>query len=288
MKFTHLTACILFFASNLTFGQSSQMTDPDVLGIKIGMKKADALTIIKDKFQKSNVTVTKKEIGIGAAYLTYETQHKILLNKSKPSISEDNLFLNFLPDDTIISIRRLIRYFPNKQTTFDIGNALQEKHGFPVYFVHDDKTRFADHTMWSDRMLPGLSLVGMDYVQGGNISSGDFGSVTPYPYCWSEMLQYAGEQYDPKSLYSQMTERNSVALSTAKKWKVCGKALWVANGHETRLTYNATQTEIILADLSKAPDLILDMKNMLSNNPKTVYATVPVEQPKRSTNTPDF
>jgi hypothetical protein len=288
MKFTLSTACAIFFMANLAFAQSSQMSEPDILGIKLGMAKSAALAIIKDKYPESKTTIVKKEITIGTADLIYETQYNISLDKVKPSTSEDHLIISFLPDDTIIGIRRLIKYFPKKQTVADISTALEEKYGSPVYFVYDNSTKFEDRTMWSDRMPRGLRLVGTNYVQGGIISSSDFGTATPYPYCWGEMLDYAGDQYDPKSIYRNLTDRSGVALNRAKQWKSCGKALWVANNHETPLYFNATQTEIILVDLSMAPDLILNLPNMLKNNPKTTYAKPVTELPKASANTPNF
>lgn len=281
-------ACAVFFVANLAAAQSAKMQDPDILGIKPGMAKPDALAAIKDKYKKSLVIITKKEVALRGADLIYESQYTIKLNKTRPGIAEDSLVISFLPDDTVLGIRRLIRYVPDKQTTADIGLALKEKYGDLVYYVYDDTTRFADQAMWSDRMLPGLRLVGRDYVQGGRLSSGDFGTVTPYPYCWMEMMTYTGERYDPKNVYEQLTDRSGLGLNTAKKWKACGKALWVANGHASRLYYNATQTEMLLVDLAKAPDLILDMPAMLKNNPKTTYAKEATLPSRASANTPTF
>ena len=288
MIIKYAAACAVFFAASLAHAQTGKMQDPDILGVKPGMSKSDALAVIKDRYQKSAVSIATKEIMLGNADLIYETQYKISLNKSKPGVSEDTLVISFLPDDTVLGIRRLIRYLPNKQTTTDILIALKEKYGDPKYFVDDDTTRFADQAMWSDRMLPGLSLVGMDYVQGGRISSSDFGGVQPYVNCWREMDHYTNEWYNPKNIYSQMTDRSRIGINTANKWKVCGKALWVANQHEHRLYYNATQTEILLVDLSRAPDLVLDMPTMLKNNPKTTYAREATLPARASAGTPNF
>lgn len=290
MKKRALFALLIGIISNSAFSQSPKMSDPDILGVHIGMQKNDVLALIKDKYPKSKATAIKKEITLGTADLIYEAQYRISLDKSKlkASTSDDDLIISFLPDDTVIGIRRLIRYNPQKQKTADISLALQEKYGDLVYFVYDNSTKFADQAMWSDRMLPGLSLVGTRYVQGGNVSSSDFGTVTPYPYCWMEMLNYSGDLFDPKSLYSSLTDRGGVALNKAKQWKSCGKALWVANLHERPLFFNATQTEIILVDLSIASDLSLQMPEMLKNNPKTTYAKPAGEVQKKSEDTPSF
>lgn len=288
MKLKLFTMCAAFMVSNLALAQSEKMKNPDILGIRLGMAKTEAMAIIKEKFPNSKITIVTKEVTLGTADLIYETQYKISLGKSKPNTSEDNLTLSFLPDDTIIGIRRLLRYVPKKQTGVDIFAGLKEKFGDPVYYVYDDTTQFEDRAMWSDRMLPGLSLVGTNYVQGQFVSSSDFGTVTPYPYCWSEMLSYISENYNPKAGYESLTDRSSVGINRANKWKSCGKALWVANLHERPLYFNTTQTEMILVDLTNAPNLILNLQNLIKNNPKTTYAKPVTELLKPSVNTPNF
>lgn len=284
-----LLAVAIALAANLADAQSSQMSDPDVLGLKIGMKRPEVLALIKEKFQGSKMTSTMREVMLGGADLMYDAQVKVALAQSnKANVEEDTLTLVFLPNDELLGIRRQIRYVPHKQKGFDVSNALTAKYGNFVYFVYDDQTRFADQAMWSNTMLPGLSLVGTQYVQGGNISSSDFGTTQPYPYCWSEMMNYVGEQFDPRQMYYNLTDRSGVALNRAKQWKACGKALWVANDHENKLTYYITRTDLILMDLSRAPDDILNMPQMLKDNPKTTYAKPITQFPKASPGTPGF
>lgn len=287
MKIKIAAACAVFFAANLAMAQSAKMQDPDILGIKPGMAKADALAAIKDKYQKSAATIVTKEVMLSGMDLMYEAQYKIKLTKSRPAIADDTLTISFLPDDTVIGIGRTISYVPNKQTTTDIIIALKEKYGDQVYFVYDDTTIFADQMMWSDRMLPGLSLVGMNYVQGGPLTS-DFGTTQPYPTCWQQMLQYTSERYDPKNLHDYFTDRSHVGIDTANKWKACGKAMWAHNDHEHRLTFNATRTELLLVDLSRAPDLILNIPAMVKNNPKATKLVPGTLPTKASAGTPAF
>jgi hypothetical protein len=289
LKLKVIATCAALLMSNLALAQSSKMQNPDILGIRIGMSKTEVMAIIKEKFPKSKLKNVSKEVMIGTADLIYDAQTNISLDITKPTIAEDNLRLSFLPDDTVIAVRRLIRYVPRKQTTADIHTGLKEKFGDLSYFVYDDTTQFEDRTMWSDRMLPGLSLVGTNYVQGNYISPGDFGTVTPYPYCWAEMLTYFMDTYNPKEIYQSLTDRSGVSLNRANKWKSCGKALWVSNLHErSQLNFYATQTEMILMDLSSAPEQMLSMPTMLKNNPKTTYAKPVTELPKPNANTPNF
>jgi len=280
--------CLAALASSLALAQSNPMADPDILGVKPGMPKAQALAIVKEKYPQSKTKATVREVMLGEADLMYEAQIQFNLDKSKisPHTAEDVLTLTFLPDDTVLGIRRVMLHRPGKQQTADLLTALQQKFGMPVHFVYDDTTRFEDQSMWSDRMLPGLSLVGNRYVQGGRISSSDFGTVTPYPYCWMEMLVYAGELFNPVEAYRSLTDSSGVAANKAKEWQSCGKALWVANMHERPLYYNATRTEMILVDLSKAPVSLRSMPDMLKANPRTTYAKPVTEKPKVSANTP--
>lgn len=288
MLFKRSTLCATLLVSALAQAQTRQMADPDILGVKPGMPKAEALALIKEKFPNSKITPTVREVMLGNADLMYEAQIQINLDKRKlsPNTSEDVLTLTFLPDDAVLGIRRVMLHRPGKQQTADLLTALQQKFGMPVHFVYDDTTRFEDQSMWSDRMLPGLSLVGTRYVQGGRISSSDFGTVTPYPYCWMEMLVYTGELFDPIGAYRSLTDRSGVAANKAKEWQSCGKALWVANMHERPLYYNATRTEMILVDLSKAPVSLKSMPDMLKANPRTTYAKPVTEMPKPSADTP--
>ena len=284
-----LLAVAIALAATSAHAQSSQMSDPDVLGIKLGMKRPEVLALIKGKFQGSKMTSTMREVMLGGADLMYDAQVRVALAQSKrANVEEDILTLVFLPNDELLGIRRQIRYVPHMQKGFDVSNALAAKYGNFVYYVYDDQTRFADQAMWSNTMLPGLSLVGTQYVQGGNISSNDFGTTQPYPYCWSEMMNYVGEQFDPLQMYYNLTDRSAVALNRAKQWKACGKALWVMNGHESKLTYYNTHTDLILMDLSRAPDDILNMPQMLKDNPKTTYAKPITQFPKASPDTPSF
>jgi hypothetical protein len=290
MKFKSSFCAVALLFCNLAIAQSSKMSAPDILGIRLGMDRSETLSLIKEKYPRSKITAVTKEVMLGTADLIYEAQYKISLDKEKlkSSTAEDYLTISFLPNDTVVGIRRLIKYFPQKQKSFDIGIALKEKYGDMSYFVYDTSSRYAEQAMWSDRMLPGLSLVGTEYVQGGNISSSDFGTVQPYPFCWAEMLNYSGDQFNPKDFYYQLTDRSGVAINRAKKWKSCGKALWVATTYEKPLYFNAVQTEIILADLASAPDLVLDLPSMLKSNPRTTYAKPVTELPKASANTPSL
>ena len=284
-----LIAAITSLSASIAMAQSQQMSNPDILGLKIGMQKSDALSMIKSRFPKSKISTTTKEVVIGEALLMYEAHYIIKLDKSKvrPGISEDTISISFLPNNEIVAVKRVIRYEAGKQKGVDISSGLEEKYGKPVYFVYDH-SKYADQSMWSDRMLPGLGLVGMDYVQGHYFSPSDFGTVRPYPYCWSQMLEYTTENFSPASIYNQLTQRNSVALTRSNKWKVCGKALWVANVLERPLYYNTTQTEMILMDLSTATDKILNLPQQLKDNSKTIYA-IPVEGPYGSSeNAPAF
>lgn len=284
-----LCTLLLLAATSLAHAQSNQMADPDVLGMKLGMKRSEVMALIKAKFPGSKASGTQREVALGGADLLYDAQVRITLaQKSASNVEQDLLTLVFLPDDTLLGIRRQIRYVPQKQKSFDLHNTLTAKYGNPVYYVYDNESRFANQAMWSNTMLPGLSLVGTQYVQGGTTRPIDYGTTVPYTYCWSEMLAYLGEQFDPRQSYYQLTDRSGVALNRAKQWKACGKALWVANDEDHRLSYNLTQTDLMLMDLSRAPDAILAMPQMLKENPKTTYMIPAVEQPKSSAGTPAF
>lgn len=265
-------------AAGICAAQSSEMNDADILGLKPGLGKTEALAAIKSRFPKARLTPTKRELALNGYSLFYDFQYKIEVEKDKlkPGTVQDTIVLTFLPNDEILGIRRTLRYTPDGQKGFDLYDALNAKYGFPVYRVSDDKSRFADQAMWSNTMLPGLSLVGTRYVQSGRIPTDDFGTVTPYPYCWSEMLAYTSETFDPKTLYLGLTSPSHVASDRAKQWKTCGKALWVANDHDKRMTFNLVQTEMILVDLARAPDRILDIPQMLQKNPNSIAAK-PVE-----------
>lgn len=284
-----LSTLVLLTATSFAHAQSSQMADPDVLGMKLGMKRSEVMTLIKSRFPGSKTSATQREVILGNANLFYDAQVKIVLaQKHTANAEQDVLTLVFLPDDTLLGIRRQIRYVPQKQKSFDLDNALTAKYGNPVYYVNEEQSRFVNQTMWSNTMLPGLSLVGTQYVQGGTTRPIDFGTTTPYPNCWGQMLAYLGEQFDPRQMYHQLTDRSGVALNRAKQWKACGKALWVENGLDRKLTYNLTQTDLMLMDLARAPDAILAMPQMLKENPKTTYLIPATEVPKASAGTPSF
>ncbi|MGK5025202.1 hypothetical protein [Janthinobacterium sp. RB2R34] len=284
-----LFTCVLLFATNFAQAQSSQMADPDVLGMKLGMKRSEAMALIKSKFPGSRTTATQREVMLGDADLLYDAQLKIVITqKNQANVEQDVLTLVFLPDDTLLGIRRQLRYVPQKQKSFDLDNTLTAKYGNPVYYVSDHNSRFANQSMWSNTMLPGLSLVGTQYVQGGTTRLTDFGTTAPYPECWGQMLSYLGEQFDPRQMYYQLTDRSGFALNRAKQWKACGKALWVENNLDHKLYYNLTQTDLMLMDLARAPDAILAMPQMLKENTKTTYTIPATEVPKVSAGTPSF
>lgn len=283
-----LAALTALSVAGVAMGQSARMADPDLLGIKPGMAKSAALAMLKEKFPTSKTAIVKKGVAIGTADVYYDALYRITLDKLKPSVADDTLIISFLPDDTVLGLRRIIHYVPNKQTTGDVYTVLKQKYGDPVYFVYDDTTRFADQAMWSNTMLPGLTLIGASYVQGGVINSSDFGTVTPYPFCSSEMSTYVGDLYDPKGIYEQLTDRSDFARKRVNQWKSCGKALWVENRSERHYPFTATYTEIMLVDLARAPDQFLDLPAMLKKNPATLYAKPVTSLPKPSADTPSF
>lgn len=284
-----LSALLLLSAASLAHAQSSQMADPDVLGMKLGMKRSDVMALIKAKFPGSKSSATQREVTLDGASLLYDAQVRITLaQKNQANAEQDVLTLVFLPDDTLLGIRRQIRYVSHKQKAFDLDNSLTVKYGDPVHFVYEQQSRFVSQTLWSNTMLPGLSLIGTQYVQGGRTRPIDFGTTTPYPNCWSQMLQYVGELFDPRQMYYQLTDRSGVALNRAKQWKSCGKALWVENHLDHKVTYYLTQTDMMLMDLAKAPDAILAMPQMLKQNPRATYLIPATETPKPSAGTPSL
>lgn len=275
MKKRNYIAVSALLAFNTALAQS--LPNPEVLGIKLGMDRDSAIRTIKDKYPKARFTPLKKDFANNVGELIYEGQYVIDLGANKTA-STDKITLTFLPDDTVLAVKREITYHPGKQKTADIYIALNQKFGNPVYFVSEDQTRFEDQAMWSNKMLPGLSLIGSSYSQGVIASRSDFGTITPYPYCEMEMSSYTSESFSPKVLYTSLTSKSDFARNKANFAKGCGTALWVHNQHEKKLFFNAIRTTIYLMNLEEAPNKILQLPDMLAQNAKTLRLT-PVTQP---------
>lgn len=280
----HYLLASLFLVINPVLAQS--LPNPEIVGVRLGMSKAAALSQIKSKYPNALVSPLKKSVATEVGELIYEAQYLIDLGASKTA-ADDKVMLTFLPDDKVLAVKRTIRYQPSKQKTADLYMALTQKFGNPVYFVSDDSTRFEDQAMWSDKMLPGLSLIGSAYVQGGRISSTDFGTVTPYPYCEMEMSAYTSQTFSPKALFTALTDKSDFTRNKVNKAKACGTALWVHNTHERPQIYNTVQTEMYLMNLEEAPAKVLQLGEMVANHPKTIRFST-VSQPKMQGSTPDL
>lgn len=283
-----IVAPILLLSMKCGLAQSTQMTDPDILGFKLGMSKAAVTTLIKQKFPNASLEQKNIDVAVGGAELYIPLQFKVKFNKLTANTADDTLMINFLPDETVIGLQRTIHYVPQKQMVGDVNMLLTQKYGKPVYYVYDDSSRFANQLMWSDRMLPGLTLVGSEYVQRFPVNTSDFGSVTPYPVCGARMEEYAGPSYNPRQIYFGLTDASDFARNLANQSKPCGKVLWVTNNWDFKYPNGVISTSITLVDLSAAPDRFIPLPSMIRKNPQVMIATPVKEMPRPSAATPTF
>lgn len=264
--------------------QSVKVSNPDILGVGFQTRPEEALALLKKKYPKLSYTTTKREIMHGTAYLRYDAMYDIVLeaNPNGAVITQDLLHLNFLPDGALIGMRRVIVFKSQKQTTVDVLKSLMEKFGDPVFHAEGSSSQ-AGEMQWSDKIKPGLVLVGSQYRQAGAVFSADPG-ITPYPSCRSELTQYTDEVFNPWQLYKGVFHNPGYG----PMWKECGTVADILFYPDSRLTFYANRIELRIANVSAAPELVAKMPELMEKNP-AIARTVPASSlPAKPISAPGF
>lgn len=260
--------------------QSTQLATADVLGISLQTRAEDVLPLLKKKYPKLTSTATRREIMLGNADLMYDAMLDVVL-ESHPNgavITQDTLHLNFLPDGSLLGLRRTIVFKNQKQTAVDILKTLQEKFGQPV-FHYPGTSSEAGEMLWSNQLGAGLALVGMDYRQVGAVYTDNPG-ITPYPRCRAEMTMYTDEFFDPAKLYKGPVHQ--------PVWKSCGTVADIQFYADSRLTFYVNRIELRLANVSGAPDTLKKLPQMLDQHPRTTRLVPASALPEPPRSAPSF
>lgn len=275
--FPLLLAAPVAFAAH---AQSTQLAGADILGISLQTRAEEVLPLLKKKYPKLSSTATRREIMLGNADLMYDAMLDVVLesNPNGAVITQDTLHLNFLPDGSLLGLRRTILFKNQKQTAVDILKTLQDKFGQPVFHYPGTSTE-AGEMQWSNQLGAGLTLVGMDYRQAGAVYTENPG-ITPYPRCRAEMTMYTDEFFDPAKLYKGAVHQ--------PVWKSCGTVADIAFYTDSRLTFYVNRIELRLANVSGAPDALKKLPQMLDQHPRTTRLVPASALPEPPRSAPSF
>ncbi|MGV7210334.1 hypothetical protein ACLB1G_21070 [Oxalobacteraceae bacterium A2-2] len=276
---TLLSAAALCLAMGAAHAQSPRVTNADILGIGFQTSPEQAIALLKKQYPKMKVSTTKREVSAGNLHIYYDAMYEIVLEQNPDGavITGDYLHLNYLPDGSLAGASRTIVFRKRKQFMNDIVKSLTQKYGDPVFQAPGTNTETAE-VLWSDRMQPGLMLIGTQYQQAGGVYTTNPG-ITPYPQCRGEMLRYTDELFKPAELTRSPNHQ--------PMWKSCGTVVNLLIYSDGYQLY-ADRIEMRIANVSGMPEVAARMGELIAKNPAHQKMITAGSEPERPINAPKF